>query len=243
MGTNLKVAAITGACGGLGRALSHALAEQGYSLVVGGRSQAALSGLTQDLSAFTKVEGIVLDIRKSSECKKFISAAEEKFGRLDVLINNAGILKMEDIEDVEENNLKDIFDTNVFGTIFCTRAAAKIMKKQGSGCIVNIASRAAVDRYPPMLSVYTASKAAVIGFSGCLKNELAHDNIDVFAVSPYFITSTRLYRSVDSHTKADGKQKLVLNAVLHPESVAEKILERIENPKGEWHVILGGNLN
>lgn len=243
MDANLKVAAITGAYGGLGRELSYLMAEQGYAIVASGRDEVSLAKLIQELKSKTRAEGILADVRKSSECERFIAAAQEKFGRLDVLINNAAVLKMEPIEDMGEDNLKDIFETNVFGAVFCSKAAARIMKKQKSGCIVNIASRAAVDRYPQMLYAYTASKAALIGFSGCLRNELADSGIDVFVVSPYVIRDTLLYRSVEDRTKAEAKQKIVASAVMTAKSVAQKILERIEGPGGEWHIILGGNLN
>lgn len=222
-----KIAAITGAYKGLGAALAQTLAMRGYGLVLGGRDQEALSRFVKEIQTKTDAIGVVMDVRKKADCARLIATAVERFGRLDLLVNNAGVWKPAPIEEVAEEDVRSMFETNAMGPIYCAQAAVRVMKKQGSGHILNIGSTAAVD-YKTSHIAYGASKAGLIGFTGCLRTELQGTGIRVSVVSPGGMR-TDLFRA---KPRPDWLQ------FMDPQYVAEKIVEHIENPTDEWHVII-----
>lgn len=222
-----KVAAITGAYSGLGAALSKALGKRGYRLVIGGRDKYKLENFAREIKNVTEVAAVVMDVRKKEDCELFVNAAVKNFGRLDLLINNAGVWRLARIEDVTEKDVRDMFETNTFGPIYCSQAAVKIMKKQDNGHILNIGSTSAVD-YRSSHIAYGSSKSALIGFTGCLKTELEGTGIRVSVFSPGGM-KTNLFHSEPKRDTAD---------YMDPDFVAGKIIEHIENPSDEWHVIL-----
>ncbi|MBI4150091.1 SDR family oxidoreductase [Candidatus Woesearchaeota archaeon] len=222
-----KIVAITGTYKGLGAALSMLLAKKGYKLVLGGRNKAELEKFTTEIKKFSDAAAVVMDVRKKKECEHFVVAAIKKFGRLDLLINNAGIWKSASFEEVTEADLQEMFETNLFGPIYTTQAAVSIMKKQGSGHILNIGSTSAVD-YKSSHVAYGASKAALVGFTGCLRTELEGTGIRVSVFSPGGM-KTELFRVKPERMKED---------FMDPAFVAEKIVEHIEHPTDEWHVVL-----
>lgn len=226
-----KVAAITGAYKGLGAALSRALASKGYKLVLGGRNEAELNQFVTSLAGKTEVISVVMDVRKKGDCKRFIEAAIEKFGRLDILINNAGIWKKTAFEGITEGEMQDMFETNVFGPFYICQAAVPVMKKQGSGHILNVGSTAAVDFKTRNLS-YGASKAALIGFTGCLRTELQGTGIRISVFSPGGM-KTDIFKASPEMFKEN-----FYKTAMDPEFVAGKIMEHIENPIEEWNVVL-----
>lgn len=222
-----KVAAITGAYSGLGAALSRTLAKRGYKLVLGGKNKTELENFVSEIKNITEIVPVVIDVRNKKDCEHFINEAVQKFGRLDLLINNAGIWKMANIDEVTEQDIKDMFEVNVFGPIYCSQAAIKIMRKQKSGHILNIGSTAAID-YKTSHIAYGSSKAALIGFTGCLRTELEGTGIRISVFSPGGM-KTKLFRTRPERMKED---------FMDPTFVAEKTLHHIENPSDEWHVIL-----
>ncbi len=222
-----KVVAITGVYSGLGAALSKTLAKRGYKLVLGGRNKTKLEKFAKEIGRTTTVEIVVMDVKNKKDCERLINTAVKKFGRIDILINNAGIWKMANIDEVTEQDINEMFEVNVFGPIYCSQAAIKIMRKQKSGQILNIGSTAAVD-YKTSHIAYGSSKSALIGFTGCLKTELEGTGIRVSVFSPGGM-KTKLFRS---------KPERMKESFMDPAFVAEKILEHIENPTDEWHIIL-----
>lgn len=222
-----KVAAITGAYKGLGAALSKLFAEKGYKLVLGGRDKNELGKFIHKLKGDTDIEIVVMDVRSKEDCERFIDAAVKRFGRLDLLINNAGWWKAGSIDEVTEEDIKIMFETHVFGPIYCSQAAIKIMKQQGNGHILNIGSTAAIDHKTSHIA-YGTSKAALIGFTGCLRSELQGTGIRVSVFSPGGM-KTDLFRS---------KPERMQDTFMDPAFVAQKVMEHVENPSDEWHVIL-----
>lgn len=222
-----KVVAITGAYSGLGESMTRVFAANGYKLVLGGRNKELLEKLIKDIGKYTEVIGVEMDVRIKNDCEKFIQSSIDAFGRIDVLINNAGVWKMAAIENVTESDVKDMFETNIFGPIYLSQAAVKFMKKQGSGHILNIGSTAGID-YKSSHVAYGASKFALIGFTGCLKTELQGTGIIVSVFSPGGM-KTKLFRSNPERVKDD---------YMDPMFVAQKILEHVENPNDEWSVVL-----
>jgi len=222
-----KIVAITGAYKGLGAALSKALAAKRCRLFLGGRNPEELEKFTKEMQKQTEAISVVVDVRSKKDCERFIKTAVEKFGRIDILINNAGILKLSSIDEVTEEEIKDTFETNVYGPIFCSQAAVKEMRKHNSGLIINIGSTSAVDYKKNHIS-YGSSKSAVVGFSGSLKAELEGTGIKVIVVSPGGM-KTELFRS---------KPEIMRDDFMNPALVAGKIVEMIDNPPEELHIII-----
>ncbi|MBI4149290.1 SDR family oxidoreductase [Candidatus Woesearchaeota archaeon] len=221
-----KVAAITGAYSGLGASLSRALLKKGYKLVLGGKDPAEQEAFLKTMKR-KPVIALVIDVRRKADCEQLIQTAIQSFGRLDILINNAGTWRMAPIDKITEQDIHDLFETNVFGPIYTSQAAVKVMKKQGSGHILNIGSTAAVD-YKTSQVAYGASKAAIIGLTGCLRTELAGTGIRVSVFSPGGM-KTNLFRTHPGRMQPD---------FMEPDFVAGKILRHIQNPDDEWHVVL-----
>ncbi len=218
-----KVVAITGAYKGLGAELSELLAKKGYKLIIGGRDKKGLKSFSEKIGKLTPVEPIVVDVRNKKQCEEFVQAAVKKFGRLDILINNAGFLgKKIDFENIEENELRETFETNFFGAFFCSQEAVRLMKKQNSGLILNIGSTASVD-YTTNNIGYAASKSALIGLTTCLRNDLSETEIQVKVFHPGGM-KTDLFRKHQPERKTKD--------FMDTKYVAEKIFEFMETD--EW---------
>ena len=223
-----KIAAITGGCKGLGAALAQALAKRHHKLVLGSRNKEELEAFVEKIKPITEVIPVIMDVRNKKDCEKFVNAAVKAFGRLDLLINNAGVmLKRTDIGDVTEEELRDTFETNVFGPVYCAKAAIKIMKKQNRGHILNIGSTSAVN-YKSRHLVYSASKSAIVSITGSMREDLKNTNIRVSCFSPGGMKTSLFRKQVDSNTES----------YMDPHFVAEKIMKHVENPSDDWHVIL-----
>jgi NADP-dependent 3-hydroxy acid dehydrogenase YdfG len=222
-----KVMVITGAYSGLGAAISRLALSKGYKLVLGGRDEEKLSLFCNELGNPSEVLGVVCDVTQQMDCFTLIDEAVKRFGRVDILVNNAGILKNNLIGKVTPDELWDTFETNVFGTIFCSQAALNVMRKQKHGLIVNIGSTTIADYKTDQIS-YGTSKSAVLGFTGNLRKELEGTGITACVFSPGG-TKTNLFRD---------RPEMDLGAFMEPDSVAEKVLAYIESPITEWHYIL-----
>lgn len=222
-----KVAIITGASSGLGAAIADVLAGRGYKLVLTDINAEKLHEKAEELKAKTMVHETITDVRNKKDCERLILETVEKFGRVDVVINNAAIWRMAKIEEMEEEDIKNIFATNTFGPMFIAKAAVEVMKRQNSGHILSIGSTAVVDNKSSYVG-YAASKAALITFSGCLRTELLGTGIRVSVISPSGMM-THLF---------DSKPERIEDHFMDPHFVAERILEHMENPDDDWHRIV-----
>jgi NADP-dependent 3-hydroxy acid dehydrogenase YdfG len=175
-----KVVAITGASAGIGAATARALAAEGASVVLGARRQARLEELAGDLGDAAVVE---MDVRDPAASTALVDAAVERFGRLDAIVVNAGIGKYGGIMDLEDDDLRDMVDTNVNGTIWPIRAAVPRFLDAGGGDIVIVASVAGL-RGAGDEAVYAATKFAQVGLAGALDRELREHDIRVSTLCP-----------------------------------------------------------
>lgn len=187
---NGKVAVITGAGRGIGRAIALQFAQHGAKVVINYRSSLAQ---VEELLASIKNSGgeaiaIQADISKEDEAKKLIEESVKHFGRLDVLVNNAGITKDNLLMRMTEVEFSNVVDTNLKGTFYCTKYAATVMLKQKCGKIINISSVVGITGNIGQAN-YAASKAGVIGMTKAVARELASRGITVNAVAPGFIES------------------------------------------------------
>lgn len=197
-----KVAIVTGGGSGLGHGYSVNLAKAGATVVVFGRK---LEPLTKTVNEITAAGGNAIamqgDITKVSEIESTMKTIVEQFGRLDILVNNAGTEIAEPVFDVTEEHFQTILDVNLKGTYMAAKTAAKYMKEQKSGKIVNIASLGSFIGLAES-TVYCCSKGAVVQFTKALSLELAPFGVNVNAIAPgYFLTEmTRPFFEDEKHS-------------------------------------------
>jgi 3-oxoacyl-[acyl-carrier protein] reductase len=183
LGLKGKVALITGASRGIGKACALVLAEEGCNLAVCARNKEELEGAVKEMKAKgAEVFSLPADLTKSEDLKKFISQSAEKFGRIDILVNNAGTGRLSDPMQLSEEEFRSNMDLMLFAVIQCFKEVVPHMKKQGSGRIINISS--VFGKQPGGLLDYDAIKAALIMLTKDLSNYLAKDKILVNAVCP-----------------------------------------------------------
>ena len=183
-----RVAIVTGASRGIGRAVAIALAREGAKIVVNyARSSTAADEVVKEI-AQAQGEAIALqaDVSKAEEVDQLIEQTLNKFGRIDILVNNAGITRDTLLLRMKPEDWQAVIDLNLTGVFLCTRAVSKTMIKQRSGRIINISSVAGQMGNPGQAN-YSAAKAGVIGFTKTIAKELASRGITVNAVAPGFI--------------------------------------------------------
>jgi 3-oxoacyl-[acyl-carrier protein] reductase len=183
-----QVAVVTGASRGIGRAVAIALAVAGAQVVVNyARSSTAADEVVAEIvAAGGSAVAIQADVSQADQVDGLINGTLEKFGRVDVLVNNAGITRDTLLLRMKLEDWQAVIDLNLTGVFLCTRAVAKIMLKQRSGRIINIASVAGQMGNPGQAN-YSAAKAGVIGFTKTVAKELASRGITANAVAPGFI--------------------------------------------------------
>lgn len=183
LGLQGKVALITGASRGIGKASALALAEEGCNLAICARGKEALDGAAEEIKAKgVEVFSASADVSKSEDIKSFFSQAADHFGRIDILVNNAGTGRLSDPMDLPDEEFRYNMDLMLFSPIQCSREVIPHMRKQGWGRIINISS--IFGRQPGGLLDYDAIKAALNMVTKDLGNYLAKDNITVNAVCP-----------------------------------------------------------
>jgi NAD(P)-dependent dehydrogenase (short-subunit alcohol dehydrogenase family) len=182
-----KIALVTGAARGLGRAIALALAEAGADVALGLRDVSRDSGVAAEVAARGRRPlPLQMDMMQPEEIRRAVDHTFRHFGRLDILVNNAGIAPDNLAENVTEDDYDRTVGINLKGTFFACQAAARIMIRQKSGCIINMGSQAAFAALPTE-SVYCMTKAAISHLTKCLAVEWGKYNINVNAVAPTFI--------------------------------------------------------
>jgi len=218
-----KTAVITGASRGIGKAVAIRLGKAGANLVLSYRSNdAAMDELIESLEKegikAVKVKG---DVSNSDDAKELMKVAKETYGSLDILVNNAGITKDKLIIQMKEEDFDSVIRVNLKGSYNCIKHAAKIMMKQRSGKIVNMASVVGVSGNAGQIN-YSASKAGVIGMTKSAARELAGRNITVNAVAPGFI-ETDMTKDLVEKAKDGMISGIPLGRLGLPEDVAEAV--------------------
>jgi 3-oxoacyl-[acyl-carrier protein] reductase len=219
-GTRLQgqVAIVTGASRGIGRATALALAEEGATVVVNyASSSQAADAVVADITAMG-CEAIALkaDVGQADQVEALFNTVMEKWGRVDVLVNNAGIARDTLLLRMKQEDWQAVIDLNLTGVFLCARAASKIMLKQRSGRMINITSVVGEMGNPGQAN-YSAAKAGVIGFTKTVAKELATRGITVNAVAPGFITTDM---TADLKVGEEILKMIPLGRYGHPEEVA-----------------------
>lgn len=230
-----KVVLITGASRGIGRACAVCFAKRGANIIITARSKEDL----QVTASLVQKEGVrvlqeVADITERKNIKTLFQRAKEEFGRIDILINNAGCNLSGNVIDLDTDKLNYIFRLNFFAPLWCIQGVLPIMRSQGSGQIINISSIGG-KRAIPFTGGYCASKFALNGLTEALRVELSGSNINVILVCPSG-TDTDFYENTIKSTPGSAQPFKAKNP-MEPEEVAEKILQTSLMQKRE--IIIG----
>jgi len=224
-----KVAVITGAGSGIGRATALLFAEEGARVVVvdinedaGQQTVAAIRGQGGE-ALFLQA-----DVSKAADAEEMVSQAVSTFGRLDVLVNNAGILRMGSVTDTSDDDWRAVLGVNLDGVFFCSRAVVPQMRRQGGGCIVNIASGAGLAGVPRQ-AAYGVSKGGVVLLTKQMALDCEQDNIRVNAVCPGAVDTPLMQIIFDEEkdpaaARQEYEASLPLGRMLDPREVAYQVL-------------------
>ena len=226
-----KTVVVTGAAGGVGTAVARRFAEAGAALVLGDLNVVALEDLCGQLAALTEVHGVTCDVSSVADIENLMAEAVGATGRIDVLVNTAGLWVEGATEDMSEADWDRVVDVNLKGTFFaCSRAIPELKKTRG--CIINLSSDAGLVGTPET-AIYTASKGGVSVMTKALAIELAPDLVRVNAVCPADIMTPMLQYQADTYGGGDpeGYFKRLLASYFQgdkarfitPEEVAELI--------------------
>jgi NAD(P)-dependent dehydrogenase (short-subunit alcohol dehydrogenase family) len=197
-----RVAIITGSSIGLGRQMAEGLAEMGANLVLCARKAERCQQAAEELGQLgVKAISLSCDVRNQTSVQDVVDAALSQFGRIDILINNAGISWGAPAEQMRLEDWNKVIETNLTGGFLCAQAAGKVMIRQGRGKIINIASVAGLGGAPPELPAigYHASKGGVISFTKDLACKWAVHNIQVNAIAPGWFPTHMSSRVIEKH--------------------------------------------
>ena len=223
-----KVIAITGASSGIGEATALLLAERGAKVVLGARGSGRLEALAaRILDAGGEVAYASTDVRRRDDLSNLVRLARERYGKLDVLINNAGIMPISPLDDLRVEDWEEMIDVNIKGVLYGIAAALPVFREQGFGHFVNIASTAA-HLVVPTMSVYAGTKMAVRAISEGLRQE-AGDKLRVTIISPG-ITRTNFADTMTNPEVKAQLQERAEKAAMPPDAIARAIAFAIEQP-------------
>jgi 3-oxoacyl-[acyl-carrier protein] reductase len=223
-----RVVIVTGGSRGIGLASARLLAEDGASVVVSGRDAGRLEAATRELETVgAEVLGIVADAVKREDADRLVEATRERFGRIDVLVNNAGMTRDQLLVRMRDDDWDQVLDTNLRGVFLMTRAVSKVMMRQRGGRIINISSTAGAMGNPGQVN-YSAAKAGVIGLTMAAARELAHWKILVNAVAPGLIDT-----DMTAGLASDAREALLGQVPLKRSGVAREVGEVVRFLAGD----------
>ncbi|TRO91988.1 SDR family oxidoreductase [Glycocaulis profundi] len=223
-----KIVAITGASSGIGRATAKLLAEHGACVVLGARRESKLQALEKEITAAGGVAAYrTIDVRQRDDLEALVATAIERFGRIDAIINNAGIGPISRFDALRVDEWDAMIDVNLRGTLYGIAAALPAFQRQNAGHVVNVVSTAGIVMTPSM-GVYAATKNAVRTATEVLRQE-AGPNLRVTEVSPGMI-STDFIEGIADDTTKQMIAGLVHEIAIPPDAIARGILFALEQP-------------
>lgn len=243
-----KVWFITGCSTGFGRELAQLVLKEGQQVVVTARKIADIRDIVAAYPATALA--LSLDVTKPTDIEAAVKQAKEKFGRINVLVNNAGIGYFGAIEESEDEEIRRMFEINFFGLANMTKAVLPLMRSQRSGHIINIASIAGLVGYPAV-GYYNATKFAVDGFSESLSKEVAPLGIKVTIISPSGFRTDWAGRSantsklvIEDYAATAGANKDSIrgysgNQPGDPMRAAQAIMKVVDSPNPPYRLLLG----
>ena len=223
-----KVIIITGASSGIGKALAFSFGREGAKIVITGRKKAPLMEVSQELTkAGIENFALVSDVSIETDNIEMVEKTIKQYGKIDVLINNAGISMRSMFEDCDLNVIKSLMDINFWGTVYATKYALPHIKAT-KGSIVGVSSIAGY-RGLPVRTGYSASKFAVNGFLEALRTELLRTGIHVLTACPGFTASNIRVAALGSDGNSKGETMRDEGKMMSSEEVADRILKAVKN--------------
>lgn len=223
-----KVAIITGASSGIGRALAYEMHKNGVKLVLGARNSVILDSMVAEMGKNLAI-AVPTDVTIEAECRNLIKVAIETFGRIDILVNNAGISMRAAFEEVEMDVIRRVMDVNFWGTVYCTKyALPHIIATRGSiAGVISIAGYVGL----PGRTGYSASKFAVRGFLETVRAENYKKGVYVLIAAPGFTASNIRYTALDSRGEVQGESPRNESGMMSAEKCAHIIFNAIKKRK------------
>jgi NAD(P)-dependent dehydrogenase (short-subunit alcohol dehydrogenase family) len=220
MSSEKRSVLVTGGTRGIGNAIARRFAVEGWNVGISGRT---LEGVRNATAAFQKegltVEGKSADSRKEDDVRALIEFFAERFGKLDVLVNNAGIGQFASAADMDPKDFRAILETNLFGPFYGIRFVAPIMKKNGGGFIINVGSLASVNAFAGG-SAYNASKFGLLGLTHAAMLDLRQDGIRMAIVMPGSVA-----------TDFQGAENASDSWMLLPEDISQAVFDLVQYPE------------
>ncbi|TDM02511.1 SDR family NAD(P)-dependent oxidoreductase [Macrococcus carouselicus] len=209
-----KVALVTGGSRGIGRATAIALAAEGVKVAITGRHFDSLQETIELLE--TEATAVVCDMQQAEDIEAAVAHTIETFGQIDILVNNAGIMKTASFMETSLEDLREMFETNVFGMFQMMQQVIPHMIDRQSGDVVNIASMSAVNS-SPQTAAYSATKFAVTGLTEGMMREMRQHNIRTFTINPSAVLTDLI-----------GETSLDPETMIHPEDIADVIVSQLK---------------
>src|SRR5207249_3942895 len=231
-GLHGKVCLVTGASSGIGEATARRFAAAGMDVAIGARREDRLRALSEELeSDGVRVFARSTDVTQESEARSLVEETKTELGRVDVLVNNAGVMLLGPVEGAATAEWRRMVEVNLLGLFYCTHAALPLMREQGGGDIVNISSVAGrVARAG--VAVYNATKFGVCAFSEALRQEALHSNIRVSVVEPGAVATELADHVTNPLARAAIDQmRKEMKAPLRAEDIAEAIFYAVSQPQ------------
>ena len=233
-----KVALVTGAARGIGKEIAMCLAKEGFDIALNYRSESdSLNQIKEEIEANgVKCFLVKADVSKFEDSENMVKEIIDEFGKIDVLVNNAGITKDTLFLRMKEEDFKSVIDVNLVGTFNVTKQVVPYMTKARQGRIINLASVVGVSGNAGQAN-YSASKAGIIGFTKSLAKELASRNILVNAVAPGFIKT-----DMTAVLKDEQKEAIINNVPLRREGEAKEVASVVKFLAGEGSSYITGQV-
>jgi NADP-dependent 3-hydroxy acid dehydrogenase YdfG len=225
-----QVVAITGASSGIGEATARACVAAGGAVALGARRTERIEELAHSIEAAGgRAVALTTDVTDEQQARQFVHGARERLGRLDVLVNNAGLMLLGAVEGAELDEWRRMIDVNLLGLLYCTHAALPLMREQGSGHIVNVSSVAG-RMASAGSAVYNLTKWGVNGFSEGLRQEALHSGVRVTVVEPGAV-ATELLEHNNPEVQKMAHERFKGVTPLEAEDIANAIVYAIGQPE------------
>lgn len=235
-----KVAIVTGASSGIGLATARLLAGYQAKVVLAARSEDKLEAICNELSALSQVIFVKTDVSVESDCRNLIEQTVKRFGRIDILINNAGISMRAMFRDLDLNVIRRLMDVNFWGTVYCTKYALPFLL-ESKGSVVGVISTAGYKGLPGRTG-YSASKFAINGFLDTLRSEHLYDGLHVMIYAPGFTESNIRKTALLADGSQQGETPREEGKMMSSRRVAEIMLNHIRKRSRRTTLTFTGKL-
>lgn len=232
-----KVVIITGASQGIGAATARAFAKEGAHLVLGARDRDALDRLAGEVGGLA----VTCDVTSDRDCDRLVREALATYGRIDVLVNNAGVGLWSPVADLTPESLGAVVDVNVYGPLRLIHRVVPLMRRQGGGQIVNVSSVRG-RRALPLSGGYASTKAALDSLTDALRVELAADGIDVILVAPGQTDTQFKRRTIRGERSRVDRPDRDSRAGVSADAVARSVVQACRRGRKRVHLTVGGRV-